>query len=49
MPNICLTPKWSGPHRRFQRFGSSLLLGVIALVTVFVILIVMYFVMPPMG
>ena len=44
-----LTPKWSGPHRRYTRFGYSLKLAVLALVSVFCILTIMYFVMPPMG
>ena len=44
-----LTPKQSGPHRRYTRFGYSMKLAVLALITVFAILTIMYFVMPPMG
>ena len=43
------TPKWSGPHRRYTAFSYSMKLAVLALVVVFVILTIMYFVMPPMG
>lgn len=43
------TPKWCGPHRRYERVTSSVLWGLVAVVTVFVILVVMFFYMPPLG
>jgi hypothetical protein len=49
MTTPILTPKRSGPHRRYTGFSYSMKLAVLALVTVFIILTVMYFVMPPMG
>jgi hypothetical protein len=43
-----LTPKECGPHRRFRRQDSSRW-SAIALVAVFVILVLMYFLMPPIA
>lgn len=44
-----LTPKQAGPHRRYTRFGYSMILAVLALIMVFTLLAIMYFAMPPMG
>jgi hypothetical protein len=44
-----LSPKWSGQHRRCARQSYSMKLAVLALLTVFAILAIMYFIMPPIG
>jgi hypothetical protein len=42
-----LTPRLSGPHRRYKRLDASVPTGMVAIIAVLTLLVLMYFLLPP--